>query len=42
MAKQNFSSFVPRPKPPKRPRRHSKKPNKSYTRKKYRGQGRPN
>ena len=33
-------SFLPREKPKKRPGRHSKRPNKKFTRKKYRGQGR--
>tara|TARA_R100001163_G_C5045584_1_gene182933 strand:+ start:744 stop:872 length:129 start_codon:yes stop_codon:yes gene_type:complete len=33
-------SFLPRDKPRKRPGRHSKRPNKKFTRKKYRGQGR--
>jgi|TARA_R100001510_G_C7506718_1_gene108076 hypothetical protein len=33
-------SFLPREKPRKRPGRHSKRPNKKFTRKKYRGQGR--
>jgi|TARA_R100000005_G_C5001165_1_gene208183 hypothetical protein len=40
MAKQKFTDFVPREKPKKRPGRHTKSPNKKYTRKKYRGQGR--
>jgi hypothetical protein len=40
MAKQKFTDFVPRDKPKKRPGRHSKSPNKKYTRKKSRGQGR--
>ena len=40
MAKQKFIDFVPREKPKKRPGRHSKSPNKKYTRKKSRGQGR--
>jgi hypothetical protein len=40
MAKQKFTDFVPREKPKKRPGRHSKSPNKKYTRKKSRGQGR--
>ena len=40
MAKQKFTDFVPRDKPKKRPGRHTKSPNKKYTRKKYRGQGR--
>tara|TARA_Y100000004_G_C8869000_1_gene392395 strand:+ start:411 stop:539 length:129 start_codon:yes stop_codon:yes gene_type:complete len=31
---------LPRDKPRKRPGRHSKRPNKKFTRKKYRGQGR--
>jgi len=33
-------STAPRDKPKKRPGRHSKRPNKKYTKKKYRGQGR--
>jgi len=41
MAKKNSVSYIPRPRPPKRPGRHSKSPNKSYNRKKSRGQGRP-
>jgi len=43
MAKQKFTTYVPRPKPPKRPRRHKKNLNKSEKRqtKKYNGQGRP-
>lgn len=40
MAKQKFENFVPRPKPRKRKGRHAKRPNKSNTKKKYRGQGR--
>ncbi len=40
MAKQKFTDFVPREKPKKRPGRHTKSPNKKYTRKKSRGQGR--
>jgi hypothetical protein len=40
MAKQNFLAYVPRPKPRKRPGRHTKSLNKSVTKKKYRGQGR--
>ena len=40
MARQKFVHFVPRPKPPKRPRRHKKNLNKSSTFKKYKGQGR--
>ena len=40
MAKQKFTDFLPREKPKKRPGRHTKSPNKKYTRKKYRGQGR--
>ena len=40
MAKQNFSMYVPRDKPPKRPRRHSKSLNKSSAFKKHKGQGR--
>jgi len=40
MAKKKFKDFVPREKPKKRPRRHAKKPNKKFDRKKYRGQGR--
>ena len=34
MAKQNFNSFVARPKPPKRKGRHAKNPNKRSTFKK--------
>ena len=43
MAKQKFTHFVPRPKPKKRPRRHTKSLNKSKKRsiKKYNRQGRP-
>jgi len=33
-------NLLPRDKPRKRPGRHSKRPNKKFTRKKYRGQGR--
>ena len=40
MAKQNFSLYTPRDKPPKRPRRHKKSLNKSATFKKYNSQGR--
>ena len=42
MARQKFVHFVPRPKPRKRPGRHTKNLNKSKKRsyKKYRGQGR--
>jgi len=40
MAKQKFTDFVPRPKPRKRPGHHAKSPNKKYTKKKYKGQGR--
>jgi len=44
MAKQNFSLFTPRDKPPKRPQRHKKTLNKSEKRNKkltrYKGQGR--
>jgi hypothetical protein len=42
MAKQKFTHFVPRDKPPKRPRRHKKRLNKSEKRsyKKYNSQGR--
>ena len=42
MAKQNFSHYVKRDRPPKRPRRHKKNLNKSQKRsyKKYNGQGR--
>ena len=42
MAKQKFVHFVPRDKPPKRPRRHKKRLNKSEKRsyKKYNSQGR--
>ncbi len=41
MAKQKFTHFVPRDKPPKRPRRHKKRLNKSEKRtyKKYNKQG---
>jgi hypothetical protein len=44
MAKQKFTHFVPRDKPPKRPRRHKKRLNKSEKRsyKKYNSQGRHN
>ena len=43
MAKRKFTNFTPRPKPRKRPRRHSKKLNKHSKRsfKKYNRQGRP-
>ena len=40
MAKQKFKDFDPRPKPKKRPGRHSKSPNKKFSKKKYKGQGR--
>jgi hypothetical protein len=42
MARVKFTHFVPRDKPPKRPRRHKKKLNKSEARsfKKYNRQGR--
>ena len=42
MARIKFTHFVPRDKPPKRPRRHKKNLNKSETRsfKKYNRQGR--
>ncbi len=42
MAKRTFKHFVPRPKPRKRPRRHSKSLNKHKKRsyKKYNRQGR--
>jgi hypothetical protein len=43
MARQKFVNFTPRDKPPKRPRRHCKRPNKSKKRghnKKYNRQGR--
>jgi hypothetical protein len=42
MAKRKFTDFTPRPKPRKRPGRHSKKPNKATKRhsKKYNRQGR--
>ncbi len=42
MAKQNFSNFIPRDKPRKRPRVHKKSKNKSekLSFKKYNGQGR--
>jgi len=42
MAKQNFSNYIPRDKPPKRRGRHSKSPNKCKFRsiKKYNRQGR--
>ncbi len=43
MAKRTFKHFVPRPKPRKRPGRHTKNLNKSKKRsyKKYNRQGRP-
>jgi len=43
MAKRKFTTFVPRPKPRKRPRTHKKRLNKSEKRslKKYNRQGRP-
>ncbi len=43
MAKRKFTNFIPRPKPRKRPGRHTKRPNKSAKRhqKKYNRQGRP-
>ena len=34
MAKHKFKDFVPRPKPKKRPGRHSKSPNKKFSKKK--------
>ena len=42
MAKRKFTNFVPRPKPRKRPGRHTKNLNKSKKRsyKKYNRQGR--
>ena len=42
MAKRSFKTFVPRPKPRKRPGRHKKSLNKSENRthKKYNRQGR--
>jgi hypothetical protein len=44
MAKQKFTHFVPRDKPPKRPGKHKKSQNKSEKRQKrqtrYKGQGR--
>ena len=41
MAKQKFKDFVPRPKPKKRPGRHSKSISKRIPNKKiYKGQGR--
>jgi hypothetical protein len=44
MAKQKFTHFVPRAKPPKRPGKHKKSQNKSEKRQKrqtrYKGQGR--
>jgi len=42
MARRKFVSFTPRDKPPKRPRRHKKRLNKSEKRsyKKYNNQGR--
>lgn len=42
MARQKFTSYVPRPKPPKRPRMHKKNMNKQEKRqtKKYNRQGR--
>ena len=41
MAKQKFTHFVPRPKPRKRPGRHTKRLNKKRDYKKYNRQGRP-
>ena len=43
MAKRKFTNFIPRPKPRKRPRRHSKTLNKHKKRsfKPYNRQGRP-
>ena len=44
MAKQNFSLYTPRDKPPKRPQKHKKSLSKSEKNnnrnKKYQGQGR--
>ena len=44
MAKQKFTNYTPRPKPPKRPGVHKKSKNKSEKRQqkntKYKGQGR--
>jgi len=42
MAKQNFKEYTPRPRPRKRPGRHTKSLNKHKKRsyKKYNGQGR--
>ena len=44
MAKQKFTHFIPRDKPPKRPNRHKKTLSKSEKNnnknKKYKGQGR--
>tara|TARA_R100001224_G_scaffold77077_2_gene47765 strand:- start:329 stop:451 length:123 start_codon:yes stop_codon:yes gene_type:complete len=40
VARINFKEIVVREKPKKRKGRHAKSPNKSYTKKKYRGQGR--
>lgn len=40
MAKQNFSHYIKRDQPRKRPRRHTKNLNKSSTFKKYNKQGR--
>ena len=40
VAKQNFSNYIPREKPPKRKGRHRKNLNKSSTFKKYNKQGR--
>ena len=41
MAKRKFKEVnFERPKPRKRPGRHTKTPNKKYTKKKNRGQGR--
>jgi len=43
LAKQKFTHFIPRDKPKKRPRRHTKNLNKDKKRnfKKYNRQGRP-
>tara|TARA_R100000458_G_C8105292_1_gene130332 strand:+ start:481 stop:603 length:123 start_codon:yes stop_codon:yes gene_type:complete len=40
MARINFKEITIREKPKKRKGRHAKRPNKSFSRKKYRGQGR--
>ena len=40
MARKKFKDFVKKDKPKKRPRRHTKRPNKRIpNKKKYRGQG---